>query len=292
MIDYTDINTNQLLEKDKIHMKNKVNSQKDKWVLHSHDGFEIFYFHEGIASYIIGDGVYQLSPGDMLVFNGQLLHRANPSKRQPYIRSFLNFLPSYLEGYIPRNTLQEILTHLDNTNGLRIQWGVSERNEIETYFSRISAERERCIPGYETMIKSYLSQLLIKILRKSIESEFTLIGHEISQKEKHVNRILNFINQKYKESLSLDIIADALHLNKYYMCHCFKEVTGITINKFLANRRIDEAKKLLLSTGEPITKISEMLGFKNAIHFSRLFKQYIEISPQSYRNRYSKKSKN
>jgi YesN/AraC family two-component response regulator len=87
--------------------------------------------------------------------------------------------------------------------------------------------------------------------------------------------------------LTLDQIADGLHVNKHYICHCFKEITGFSINKYLANRRIEEAKNLLVTSNDSIGMISDGLGFNSAVHFSRLFKQYVNISPQMYRKKFN-----
>ncbi|MDF2670592.1 MAG: AraC family transcriptional regulator, partial [Paenibacillus sp.] len=67
------------------------------------------------------------------------------------------------------------------------------------------------------------------------------------------------------------------------MCHCFKEVTGFSINNYIARKRVDEAKRLLLMSNEPVGRLSELLGFGNPIHFSRLFKQHVGVSPLVYR---------
>lgn len=281
---YTHLPTNRALSKDKIYIRNRESGIQTSWPLHSHEGYEIYYFIEGVASYIIGDNIFQLLPGDMLIFEGQTLHRVNPDTEVPYVRSYINFLPSYLESLVPADLLDKLLTPFNNVNGKLIRWGAEEKEEIESIFTQIVWEREKEKTGHRFMVQAYLAQLLTHIYRKSREMDPALVVPNATQKEMYVHRILRFINDHYQENLSLDQIAGSLHLNKYYMCHCFKEVTGYTINVYLSKRRLDEAKKMLRTTDLPIGQISDQIGFNSPIHFSRLFKQHLGVSPQAYRN--------
>jgi AraC-like DNA-binding protein len=287
MVDYTDINTNQELDKHLFYMRHRKGDHGSKWILHSHNGFEILYFFKGEANYIIGEGIYQLSPGDMLIFNGKVLHRVNPTDQENYERSFINFIPSLFDNYLPEDILNKIIGIFNAPYGQRIHWEGQEREQIEKLLKEMVIEYERKDVGYISLTKACLSQLLIRIYRKSIETIQPSHDIQYSQKERHAKYILNFINNHFRENLTLDQVAKDLHVNKHYMCHCFKEVTGFTINKYLANRRIEEAKNLLVTTNDSVGDISENLGFNSAIHFSRLFKQYVCISPQLYRKKFN-----
>lgn len=284
MKDYTHLPTNRALSKDKIYIRHRESGIQVTWPLHTHEGYEIYYFIEGVASYIIGNNIFQLVPGDMLLFDGQILHRVNPDTGVPYVRSYINFLPSFLEPVVPDDMLHKLLGPLQHANGQRIRWNRDESEEVQRLFGEIKKEKEREQIGCRLMMQTHLTQLLTRIYRKTQEADAALIKPNATQKEMYVHSVLSFINSHYTESLSLDQIAEALHLNKYYMCHCFKEVTGDTINLYLTKRRLDEAKKLLRTTELSIADISDRVGFNSAIHFSRQFKQHVGVTPQAYRN--------
>lgn len=284
---HIDLTTNLTLERNKIKMHYRADKVWQHWPFHSHKGYEIYYFQEGVANYLIRDMIYQIEPGDMLVFNGEVLHRVNPEKGC-YVRSFINFLPDFIKDNLEETFREKLKVLFESENGTLIRWVLAEREKVDEIIAKIHKENTKELVGSESMMKAYLSQLLIEIYRKSREIDLNFTGANWTQKDNHVQRILKFINQNYMHQLTLDKVADYLHLNKYYMCHCFKEVTGFTINKYIANQRVEEGKKLLLSTEQSVGSISEQLGINNAVQFSRLFKQYVGISPQTYRKEYMK----
>ncbi|MFY4773710.1 AraC family ligand binding domain-containing protein [Metabacillus sp. RGM 3146] len=255
MTDYIDFHTNQELDKHCFYMRHREGDHQHKWKLHSHNGFEIFYFFKGVANYIIGEGIYQLTPGDMLIFNGKILHQVNPSDKETYVRTFINFFPSLLDNSLPEDILKKIIGMFNSPCGQLIHWEGKEREEIERLMNEMVREYEKEAVGYLQLTEAYLMQLLIKIYRKSKEAIYSSREIQYSQKERHVRHILNFINNHFRENLNLDQIANVLHVNKHYICHCFKEVTGFTINKYLANRRIEEAKNLLVTSNDSIGMI-------------------------------------
>lgn len=232
---------------------------------------------------MVGDDIYELSPGDMLLFDGRITHRVNPSKETTYLRSYVNFMPSFIQDAAPEEITGKLLSLFDSPSGLLIRWLPDEWEEIKNIFRTLQREREKETFGYEQMLKTHLLQLLIRIYRKSKKMlDLPPLGQP-SNTQATVKRILQYLNQSFTQNSSLDEIAKALHINKYYMCHCFKEVTGYTINGYLMSKRIEEAKKLLLTSDQPIGEISEQLGFNTPVHFSRTFKQYAGASPQTYR---------
>lgn len=264
-------------------MQSHFDEWQYQWPLHTHEGVEIFYFMQGQANYIIGDAIYDLLPGDMLLFSGDVIHRVNPTNDVRYVRSYINFLPSFIEEELPAALYQKIMNVFDTPNGLRIQWLPEEREEIERYFETIYSENKKESFGYSYMLKSSLTQLLIHVYRKSKYLVEITPSLQSSNSQMTVQRILQYVNQVYKSNESLDEMSAKLHLSKYYMCHCFKEVTGYTINSYIMRKRVEEAKKLLMESQFSVQEIGEALGFNSTIHFSRTFKQYAGTPPQMFR---------
>ncbi|WP_166239644.1 helix-turn-helix domain-containing protein [Paenibacillus turpanensis] len=275
--------TNLALQKLGIYVRADANDWQYSWPVHSHDGLEVYYFIRGDANYIIGENIYDLSPGDMLLFRGSILHRVNPSKDVSYIRSYVNFTESFLQEQMSEDMFEKLMSLFEAPHGMLIRWSPEEREDIDKFFRAIHRENERESFGYELVLKTLLIQLLVTVYRKTKRLHEVAPTGQQSHGQENVRRILQYINQNYLENFSLQDLSNVLHLNKYYMCHCFKEVTGYTINNYIMSKRMEEAKKLLRTTDEPIGLISEKLGFNTAVHFSRSFKKNTGVSAQQYR---------
>ncbi|NLN04344.1 MAG: helix-turn-helix domain-containing protein [Clostridiaceae bacterium] len=96
-------------------------------------------------------------------------------------------------------------------------------------------------------------------------------------------KMIAYINNNLCVDLSLDEMAQALHLSKFYMCHLFKEKAKITIMNYRNARRIQLSKKQLATTELSITDIALSLGYTDAAYFSKLFMQYEGMTPTQYR---------
>ncbi|MDQ1914088.1 AraC family transcriptional regulator [Paenibacillus sp. GD4] len=275
--------TNKALKRERIYIRHQVSEWQDSWPLHTHDGYEIYFFLHGNAHLIIGNEIYMLQPGDMFLFSGDVLHRPNPAKDTPYIRSYINFTADYVQEMAGADMAEKLLGLFLQPNGLLIRWDEHGVNDMDSHYASLFHEREKEAIGNEFMIQSLLVQLLLKIYRKSKEMYALLTAPPQSQKETNVRRILVYLNQHYRNAISLEALSKEMHLNKYYMCHSFKEITGLSINNYITRKRIDEAKKLLRLSDEPVGFMSEQLGFSNPVHFSRMFKQYAGVAPQTYR---------
>ncbi|KKO51268.1 AraC family ligand binding domain-containing protein [Paenibacillus sp. DMB20] len=69
-------------------------------VFHSHPFYEIYYFHEGHCTYLIGDRIYVLKPGDLLLMNDLTLHCSHVHTDARYVRSIVHFVPGFLEQWL------------------------------------------------------------------------------------------------------------------------------------------------------------------------------------------------
>jgi AraC family transcriptional regulator len=78
-------------------------------------------------------------------------------------------------------------------------------------------------------------------------------------------------------------MAGVLNLSQYHFCRLFKQSTGITPHQYLTRCRIDRAKQLLLKTELTITEVAFEVGFTNHSSFTRLFRQYVGVTPKVFR---------
>ncbi|GEO27862.1 hypothetical protein AAC03nite_36470 [Alicyclobacillus acidoterrestris] len=280
----TDYLTNRILTEDTVYVQYRKTAKAPNIAQpHTHGGYEIYYFQHGEATYIIGDKVYALKPGDMLLFRGEIVHLVKPSERVPYLRSILNFREDVSDSL--DTLLQEKLAKLFGASGGQIiHWTEEERGQIEHLFFSIAQEARRREVGYQDMMHALWAVLVLRIMRKyeaDVVRNRILYGN--GQREANIERTLHILNQKFRNRVSLEDVAEQVHLNKHYLCHCFKQVTGLTINQYVTKLRVDEGKRLLLHTNKPVVVIAEEVGAGTAAQFSRMFRQQVGVSPNAYR---------
>lgn len=106
-------------------------------------------------------------------------------------------------------------------------------------------------------------------------------------KDELTKKAQEYIDCHYAVTFTLQVIANSLYVDPYYLHRTFKKFKGCTLLQYQHQTRIKHAAKLLAETSLSISYISDKVGYHTASHFSRVFKKFVGISPLSFR-----KSKN
>ncbi|WP_339265754.1 AraC family transcriptional regulator [Paenibacillus sp. FSL K6-1330] len=99
-------------------------------------------------------------------------------------------------------------------------------------------------------------------------------------------RTANYLRQHYKEPVSYQRLSDAMHFHQNYLSICMKKTFGCTPLEYLTRHRIEQAKRLLIHTNDPIGRIAEESGFGSFPYFIRCFIRYTGFKPKSFRQKY------
>lgn len=250
---------------------------------HSHSWYEIYYFHEGVCTYLIGDRIYTLQPGDLILMNGMTLHCAKIDRRFEYIRSILHFDPAAVQAFLDFNPELNVLEPFQRLGNLRLTLTGDDRKLVE----RLLAEMKGLYEGADAVSRGRfrlkfldLLHVVYELCRKPLENRDTVS----SVKENTVQRIITYLEQHYADDLHLEELQDNLHASKYYLSKLFKDVTGVTIFDFLYQRRINQAKiEFLLDQATSVTDVCFRVGFKHLAHFSRMFKKQVGVTPEQFK---------
>jgi signal transduction histidine kinase/DNA-binding LacI/PurR family transcriptional regulator/AraC-like DNA-binding protein len=100
-----------------------------------------------------------------------------------------------------------------------------------------------------------------------------------------VKQALAYIQQNYTRALSLTELAWTVGVSKSYLSRIFKLETGISLWDYLNRFRILKARELLLLTDDSITEIAAGVGYDDAGYFGRIFREIVDCSPRTYRQR-------
>lgn len=100
----------------------------------------------------------------------------------------------------------------------------------------------------------------------------------------YVQKALRFIEENYARPITLENVAELVHLNSSYFSKTFADYVGEGFSKYLSRYRIEKAKEILVSSDILVTEIGPMVGFGDYTAFTRKFKQLTGVSPSDYRN--------
>lgn len=92
-----------------------------------------------------------------------------------------------------------------------------------------------------------------------------------------------YIEEHYRENLSIPQIAKAVSVNPVYLNKLFKLSTGKTISEYLNYYRIEESKSLLLEPDATVASVSAGLGYNDVRSFIRFFKKFTGVTPKDFR---------
>ncbi len=99
-----------------------------------------------------------------------------------------------------------------------------------------------------------------------------------------VRNALIYIEANYKKKIRLEDVAEDIFLSKWYLSKLLNQYLGKSFSSIVNGYRIEEAKKLLKEPSYQISTVAEMTGFKDASHFSHVFKRITGMSAHEYRN--------
>ena len=98
-----------------------------------------------------------------------------------------------------------------------------------------------------------------------------------------VYKALKIMEKEIEESISLQKIADSIHVSLSHFHKIFRQEMGISPYDYILHRKIERAKKLLIDPVIPITEIAFRLGFPSSQHFATLFKKITAQTPSAFR---------
>ncbi|GIQ64495.1 hypothetical protein PACILC2_30630 [Paenibacillus cisolokensis] len=113
----------------------------------------------------------------------------------------------------------------------------------------------------------------------------TIIQANKEKRDSTISLVMEMIENRYADDLSLDLLADKLNLSAAYLSVYIKEKTGANFSDHLNAVRVRKAKELLSGTDLSVQEISVRIGYRNVTSFNRMFKKITGIPPGEYRKK-------
>ncbi|GKH78017.1 AraC family transcriptional regulator [Phocaeicola dorei] len=155
-----------------------------------------------------------------------------------------------------------------------------ERQLVKKYYDLI-AERYQESNEYIAITKGLLFSFILEISRLYSGKNVSVSN---TRQDELTDHFFFLLHQHYKKERSVSFYADKLYISDKYLMRVLKKSTGQTFHFWVIEFIMREAKLLLRSTTISITEISEKLNYPNPSIFSRVFHQYVGMTPKEFRN--------
>ena len=103
-----------------------------------------------------------------------------------------------------------------------------------------------------------------------------------------IELVSQYINDHPDMPLTLEELARIAHFSPPYLSRIFKEQKGITLSRYITQKRMENAKYLLVHSSMDIQSIATNCGFHTISHFNRVFKENTGQSPMEFRRQFGK----
>lgn len=137
--------------------------------------------------------------------------------------------------------------------------------------------------GSEQLIKSYLEQLLIYLLRTGENAENATSIPPLAEEKPLVSAIKDYISTRCEENIKIDEICRAFGYSKSFLSRLFREHTETSLAAFAVAKKMERAKELLRDDRLNITQISARLSFETPQYFARAFKREYGMTPTEWK---------
>ncbi|NKI32092.1 AraC family transcriptional regulator [Croceivirga thetidis] len=246
--------------------------------LHQHQEIQLSLILSGDGRLIAGNTVTDYAPGDFFAIGGNLPHLfqsgENETKSKMISMFFLKdcfgkdfFLSKEMKG------VQPIFDYL--------QYGIKLKSDdkLKMLFDNLTKKDE-----FEVFIT--LLQLLKQMMhsKKEVLNEKGFVYSISSNHGERLQEVIDYTLHNFTSNLTLEKVAEKIHMGKISFCRFFKQRTNKTYFQFLSEVRINHACQLLRVNSElSIAEVALASGYESISNFNRQFKQLQKVNPSSFR---------
>ena len=243
---------------------------------HFHSWYTVTAVFSGTLQGTIGDAKVKLGAGETALTNAGVSHSA--------LGRDVEFVSIGISPGIVNELVADLGLMRSNPE-IAFRSRVVDDDPLMKIARAIAVEIRDEKVGRGAMLDVLVRQLVIHLLRshmtvrKTAHIELSRVGPV----DRRLRRAIEFMHDNYSRDLILEEIASAAYLSEYHFARLFKQTIGSTPHVYLANLRLERARKLLAETTLPISQIASQVGYQSQSHFTKMFKAVAGVTPRVYR---------
>lgn len=252
---------------------------------HWHEEVEFVVVTQGTVEFSAGTDRFLLKAGEGIFMNADILHSMTPSgEEKAYMFSVL-VSPGILGTEKGVLISSRYVTPYITDEGLRyeiLRPQTGWQQEILQKLALICKAYAQKEFGYEYQLHNLICEIWFALVKESwrYKSRKTAAG---GPDEERMHKALAYIQNHFREEVSLDDICGVLNISRSECCRCFRRSLRMTPFEYLMTYRIHAAAQMLLETDETVGAVALCTGFGSNSYFCKLFRRYMDCTPAEYR---------
>lgn len=250
--------------------------------VHAHSYYELFYLTQGECNFFLHNNTYLMTAGTLVFVPIDALHKTTYTGKGINERIAIEFSPEFIRDIIDDIGVKAFDSKM-NYKFFTIP--TQFKPMVNQITGQLLKEKGNSDIYSRGINRSYLHQLILLLLRhgnSNTISDNKLVGSDMIYDES-IQLAMDYINDNYNNPITLNEMADYLHLNASYFSKKFKQVNGFGFKEYLNTVRINTSEKLLLETKLSMTEIAEQCGYETSNYFGDAFKKLNGVSPSEFR---------
>ena len=250
---------------------------------HTHDYIEVVYMCRGRTTHLIDGRKIVLNQGELLFLSQNARQEILPAGADDVAVNFI-VLPAFFDRTLAMMGGEQGPLHSFVVDCLRrrgggagfLHFAVSDVVEVQNLVENLIWSLMHDEPNRRGVQQTTMGLLFLHLLNSA--DRIAAAGGE----EGRTIRILQYVEERYRDG-SLAELAALLHYDVCWLSREIRRLTGKTYTEHVQDRRLAQAKFLLINTGLAVSEIAAMVGYENASYFHRLFRGQTGVSPKAYR---------
>ncbi len=242
-------------------------------VVHTHPFVELEFIWKGRGHVLLDGAQYPLAPGDLVVYNAGTPHCEFSDADEPMHFYFAAYDKIALPNLPPNHLLAPDAPPLLHTGEMA--------EDFRQLFSQVLRELERDLDfGYEIALAT--ARIIVMKL-------FRLLGRsggnpkDLLRTNKVLEDAVRYIDGHFTGEITLETLAAQCLVSKYYLSHLFTRSMGMSVGRYVLEKRLGMARHLLAATDLSVEQVFLQSGFNDGPYFCRLFKKETGCTPSQYR---------
>ena len=248
-----------------------------RYETHDHSAVEILLTLEGMVTYTIEDKIYQVRKGEILIVPPDTLHSLSMGEGSS---RYLFLFES--DAIMAMRDLKAMASYFHKPFHLRD--GSDAHVRIRELLLRAREAYEKREMMWNTMCYSCILRVYATLGQRYLSGIKPRTGDNMRNMDSEgINAVMTYINNHYREELSLEDVARFAGFSRYYFSRSFKRQTGYSFKDYLCQKRLQVAMDLLIRTNRSMRDVAIESGFGSVATFNRVFREKKGCTPTQYR---------